>query len=605
MKKQLTADTNRWADIGSSVLIAAVFVGLVCLEWMRWTDPITDFGAELYVPWQLHEGAVLYRDLASFKGPFSPSLNLLWFTLFGVSLRTLVWANLGILALVTAAITLFLRRCTDRLSATMGAILFVTECGLAKTTAYNMNFVTPFVHELTHGFTLSIFLLLVIQQLFKRPTVLLSILGGIVFGCILLTRVEMGVAALGMCGLAGIFLYRFPSKDLSPTRILSIFAAATCIPPVIALIFLSQHMPWQEAANGMIGSWKALLSTNVSTTYFFQRISGFTDPSSAIARTLIAFLLFLNWVIATVVIEKLCDTKQPTGQWLLLVGIALACFAGIAINPLPPLLIGRVFPLTVAIIFLYSFTHAWKKKQQTDLRLRFISFALLSFFAFLLLGKILLNARVTFYGFVHAAPALIVTVAALLWLLPNYLQSRGQPGTIVRRIVALALIVDALCFVKVSVEWSGKNSMVIGSGRDSFLVAKTQRLDPQIVNDLLQEIQTTVPQNATLAPVPEGLMMNYLTRRKNSIPYLNLMVTELSIFGEEKILQSFKNAPPDYIALLQRSTIDFGFAHFGDSEINGTSIRDWIKAHYQVVWSEGADPFASNDFGVKLLKRVK
>jgi hypothetical protein len=43
--------------------------------WQTWADVTIDFGRELYVPWQMTEGKVLYRDIAYFNGPFSPCVN--------------------------------------------------------------------------------------------------------------------------------------------------------------------------------------------------------------------------------------------------------------------------------------------------------------------------------------------------------------------------------------------------------------------------------------------------------------------------------------------------------------------------------------------------
>ena len=67
---------------------AIVFALLTWWSWRKWSDPIIDVGRELYVPWQITQGRVLYRDIASLFGPLSPYVNALWFTLFGVSLRT-------------------------------------------------------------------------------------------------------------------------------------------------------------------------------------------------------------------------------------------------------------------------------------------------------------------------------------------------------------------------------------------------------------------------------------------------------------------------------------------------------------------------------------
>ena len=49
-----------------------VFAALLWWSWRRWPDPLVDFGRELYVPWRINAGQVLYRDLASLFGPLSP-----------------------------------------------------------------------------------------------------------------------------------------------------------------------------------------------------------------------------------------------------------------------------------------------------------------------------------------------------------------------------------------------------------------------------------------------------------------------------------------------------------------------------------------------------
>src|SRR3954453_24049279 len=78
----------------ASIMIA--FAIMIAWTWQRWPDPLVDFGRELYVPWQISQGKVLYRDLAYFNGPLSPYFNSIVFRLLGVSLRTLVLANIAI-----------------------------------------------------------------------------------------------------------------------------------------------------------------------------------------------------------------------------------------------------------------------------------------------------------------------------------------------------------------------------------------------------------------------------------------------------------------------------------------------------------------------------
>src|SRR5439155_1755159 len=87
----------------------------------RWADPLVDFGRELYVPWQLVRGRVLYADVAYLNGPLSPYLNALWFRLFGISMRTLVLCNAGILGIVIVLLHRLLEPVSDASSAPSSA----------------------------------------------------------------------------------------------------------------------------------------------------------------------------------------------------------------------------------------------------------------------------------------------------------------------------------------------------------------------------------------------------------------------------------------------------------------------------------------------------
>jgi len=94
------------------------FAALLAWSWRKWPDPLVDFGRELYFAWQINEGRLLYRDLASLFGPVSPYINALWFRLFGTSLLTLALCNTAIFAATIAGIYHLVRIPTDRATAT-------------------------------------------------------------------------------------------------------------------------------------------------------------------------------------------------------------------------------------------------------------------------------------------------------------------------------------------------------------------------------------------------------------------------------------------------------------------------------------------------------
>ena len=75
------------------LLLAVLIVWSLYQGWGRWSDPQIDFGRELYVPWRLTQGDLLYQDIAYFNGPLSPYFNAFVFKLMGVGYWKLVAAN--------------------------------------------------------------------------------------------------------------------------------------------------------------------------------------------------------------------------------------------------------------------------------------------------------------------------------------------------------------------------------------------------------------------------------------------------------------------------------------------------------------------------------
>ena len=118
---------------------------MLAWSWRRWPELLIDFGRELYVPWRLIEGEVLYRDIAYFNGPLSPYVNALWFRIFGVSLETLAICNVLLIAALAALLYRMIEEVADRLAAAVAGLVFVAAFAFAQIGEIgNYNFVTPY-----------------------------------------------------------------------------------------------------------------------------------------------------------------------------------------------------------------------------------------------------------------------------------------------------------------------------------------------------------------------------------------------------------------------------------------------------------------------------
>src|SRR3990167_2969639 len=80
-----------------------IFCGtaMLRLSWFKWPDLIVDYGREVYVPWQITLGKVLYIDLNVIHGPLASYLNALLFYVFGTGITTLVFFNISLVALLS------------------------------------------------------------------------------------------------------------------------------------------------------------------------------------------------------------------------------------------------------------------------------------------------------------------------------------------------------------------------------------------------------------------------------------------------------------------------------------------------------------------------
>src|SRR5258705_4715045 len=268
---------RRWAPLA---LHAIAFALLLFWSWRKWPDPLVDFGRELYVPWQIGRGRVLYRDIASLFGPLSPYLNALWFRLFGPSLMTLAICNLAIFSAMLAGLYHLLRASTDRVTATAAGLTTLLLFGFSQyVETGNYNFVTPYSHEATHGMALSVALLACLYRTLRTRSRIASATAGLCFGLVLLTKPEIGAAATAAVLAAGFAAYGLDGRVrrlLIPTASLFIIAAA--IPPLLFLSYFATQMDSAAALRATPGAWGPAFADGIQANDFYRGSMGLDAP---------------------------------------------------------------------------------------------------------------------------------------------------------------------------------------------------------------------------------------------------------------------------------------------------------------------------------------
>jgi hypothetical protein len=554
--------------------VASLFCALASLSWGRWADPIVDFGREPYLSWQLLEGRTLYRDLASVFGPLSPYVNAAWFRLFGVSLRTLTVSNLAIAAFLALVVFRFLARCCDRLTATAGTavllVCFIFAHHLQD--AANYNFVWPYTHTATHGTVLLVWGIAALSRAVVRPHPAAWTAAGACLASTLLTKPEIALAAAaaGGVGLCWHLTGAAPRRWRGPFLML---AAGTL--PLGACV----------AALGMDALLVPLVSALRVTggeSVFYARITGTDDLLANGTRVAADAVLWSAAVAALVVADLRAPVDRNKRRWI---RIAAAGVVG-ALIARDVAGVGRALPLLVPVAGGGLAWIACRRRRQGHEADRLVPLLVWAAAAWVLLWKMLLNVRFDHYGFYLAMPAAVLAVALGVGTLPRLLAERSAAGGWLVRPVALSsvgfLLLHSLTLSSISY---AHMNVPVGRGADAHLGPSADASPSATVAAALYErIETLMPPGATLAVLPEGVMLNFLTRRPNPTPYHQLTPPEVRVYGTDSVVAAYEQRPPQYVLLLDWSGREYGVRAFGESGW-GAELVAWVRRRYDLVES--------------------
>jgi hypothetical protein len=554
---------------------------LTMLTWRKWGEMLVDFGVQLYLPWKLSTGAVLYRDVAYLTGgPMSQYYHALLFRAFGVSLLTVVVSNLVILALLVAMVYGCFYRISDAWTATMAGLALVLVFAFAQFRGLGIfNYVSPYSHELVHGLVLSIVVLWLLSRWLLEERITSAFLAGMGSGFVLLTKPEVFLALALAQATALVLFWRGKHKPVLLARSALALAGGAILPPAAFFAYFFQHESFRQSLRSVLWAWTAVMN-HAADNEFYRWCLGLSAPAYHLKMMLweTAGLALVLGVYAA-----LCLIKRPG-----LMGITFLVLAALEGGNLSLAFnwdqCGYVLPaLCLASLGLLL----WQARKKGAGGVP--PFPLLwGVFSLALLAKLGIYPRLWHYGFVLAMPAFLNAVYFLLWLLPSFLESHGARAGYFRAVVTLGLLIGMTQLWLDSRFFYRQRTVSVGQGADRMLVSKPDFLPSGVTLGRVADwIQTNTPPRSTLAVLPDGAMLNYLTRRDNPTGYLRWNLAESTVFGQDTMNRAFMRSPPDYIILIDFDISQFGLKPFGQDPRDGLELKKWINAQYHSVYETG------------------
>lgn len=586
----MPADTglSRWASPLALLLAAAA---LAARSWRKWPDAIVDYGQQLYVAWRLAEGEVLYRDVAYFHGPLSSYLHAAVMRLGGVSLLSLVFFNLVVTAALVVLLYALLSALASRLAATAAGLVFVTVFAFAQYLRIgNYNYVCPYTYEITHGVVLALAAVFAWTLYLRHGRTRWLVAAGVALGLVFLTKAEVFLAtALALA--AGVAA----GHRRVDRRRLTILGAAALAPPFVAFVVFLAAVPPFVALGSVTAAYAPLVREGTSELLFYRSRMGLDAPLVQLARLAVTALWHLA-VLAPAAAAAWLWERTPRIRWALL---ALAwlpvILAASHLRSTAWLQAARPLPLFMALL-IAACLRALVRSRPSVFGEAAAGVFTLAVLALALLFKILLNSRVYHYGFVLAMPATLLLVVAWVDWLPAWLERRGGRGSVFRAVALAVLGVAVTAHLLVTERRLGEKTHLLASGGDAFWTDPRGRAVDALL-DYFDRLET----KPTLVVVPDGIMLNYLARAPTPVRYLNYVPTEVFAYGEERILGELRARAPDYVAVVEKSTAEFGYRYFGRDYAR--DLKRWIDAEYDTVATIGARPLTGRGFGVELRKR--
>jgi hypothetical protein len=247
-----------------------------------------------------------------------------------------------------------------------------------------------------------------------------------------------------------------------------------------------------------------------------------------------------------------------------------------------------------------SFVQYWRLPGDPEPRRRAVLAIMLGIFSVVLLAKIILYARIIHYGCWLAMPAVMLLIIAMFGWIPSWIERRR--GSVALFISGLGGAWAVILAVHLTMTTLATKTLTVsvGTGPDQFW-ADAARAVP--LNNAVLAAQKIVPLDRTLACFPEGIAINYLSRRRTATRFVNFNPPDLLLFGEDNMLSALSATPPDFIFIVHKDTSEFGEKYFGRDY--GQKIGAWIDAQYQLqslpMLDLGGEPLHDEGFGIRLL----
>lgn len=540
--------------------------------WASWGDLTVDCGREMYVPWMLSEGKMLYRDVWYLYGPAAPYFNSVLYRIFGVHLEVLYIA--GSLAALGSAIFLYLSglRLSSWLAGwTAAAVVIVQafEPGL-------FGFPLPYSFASVYGCLVSCLFLWLILRAVNSSGRAWMFAAACAAAVGLLLKLEFGAACYVALGIAmGLRAWRHRSwgnfgKDL-----------ATALPGVL---MVAGVVWWMISIRGV----DFLIEGNLETwpTSYFMRTygkawlanTGLEVTGSALMAAVVRAVFFSLWILTAYRLLSWRDWSLRASLYRILLLVTLGAWIGRLPDQkmdgiLLLLFVPRDMVLYSAVAAGVACWYYFQGSREGNEAKLVVLFA----FASLVAIRILLKTFPSMYPIYYDGPAVLSYLTLVILGIRHFVAQSDR-----RRLCQW--LVCGGCLAAVTM-----HALAREAPADDLATLKTERGSIRVLKSkaeryekALEFIKEKGKLGETFLSVPEDTSLYFLSGTQCPVRVF-AFTPGIVVPGKmtDDVIRELDMAAPRYLLWSNRSFPEYGVPIFGRDF--DRRLGDYLKANYQKV----------------------
>jgi hypothetical protein len=565
---------REWPDAAARAAIVAVAFTLFWLTWAHWGSIQVDCGREVYVPYQILRGKLLYRDLWYPYGPLEPYISALLLKLFGEHLNVLYF--LGLSLVIACALVLF----------DLGKLVAGRAVGLTVGLAlllwgFNFtifNYIFPYTYSAPMGMLFSLIcLFLTLRHVLDGRSLMFA---GLAAGLTLITKQEMGIACYIMLAfvlLAEIVIQRSVRGLLSDVAACApglLLAAAVYgwffwkVTPEVIL-----HANWQFAPGSyFLRTYGARASANIGLRFV---------PSELLSLIVNGAGALLAWVF-------LSKVGRNLKRWSFFIIVAfLATILALVHYSAAPF--GRannvawyvlLFPRGMFFIGCAFFAYAMNQLRRKPCERGLLAESTLGFFALLCAIRVMAETSPFEYSVFYTVPLFLVFIIAISRCMAMAAPSLPleRRCVFVNSLLAAEIILFAAVVLPIR---SGRTTKFESGWGAIYLTADNARTARQILDFMLQQKQD----GRRVVLVPELPIMYAFAASEAPSRWYSVVAGYMSPDQERGYVTELGRARPDYVIYCDRPLTWNWNPVFGRDY--DRAVYEWMDTNYKVVGEFG------------------